>query len=56
MSFEFGVFHEFPRYAGLTDAEAFTQAFAQVHVGVSTSSGSRNCTSSQSDRSRPLRC
>ena len=30
MSFEFGVFHEFPRYAGVTDAEAFTQSFAQV--------------------------
>ena len=30
MSFEFGVFHEFPRYAGMTDAEAFTQSFAQV--------------------------
>ena len=25
-----GVFHEFPRYAGVTDAEAFTQSFAQV--------------------------
>jgi hypothetical protein len=59
MPFEFGVFHEFPRYAGVTDAEAFTQSFAQVDrlsVGVSTSSGSRNCTSSRSDRSRPLRC
>src|SRR5262245_731364 len=30
MSFEFGVFHEFPRYAGVTDAEVFTQSFAQV--------------------------
>src|SRR3974377_564040 len=30
MSFEFGVFHEFPRYAGVTDAEAFMQSFAQV--------------------------
>jgi hypothetical protein len=30
MSFEFGVFHEFPRYAGVMDAEAFTQSFAQV--------------------------
>ena len=30
MSFEFGVFHEFPRYAGVTDAEAFTQSFVQV--------------------------
>ena len=24
------VFHEFPRYAGMTDAEAFTQSFGQV--------------------------
>jgi hypothetical protein len=24
------VFHEFPRYAGVTDAEAFTQSFALV--------------------------
>jgi hypothetical protein len=30
MSFEFGVFHEFPRCAGQTDAEVFTQSFAQV--------------------------
>src|SRR5262249_3676147 len=30
MSFEFGVFHEFPRYAGVTDTEVFTQSFAQV--------------------------
>src|ERR1700758_2069344 len=30
MSFEFGVFHEFPRCAGQTDAEAFAQSFAQV--------------------------
>ena len=30
MAFEFGVFHEFPRHAGVTDAEAFTQSFAQV--------------------------
>jgi alkanesulfonate monooxygenase SsuD/methylene tetrahydromethanopterin reductase-like flavin-dependent oxidoreductase (luciferase family) len=30
MSFEFGVFHEFPHYAGVTDAEAFTQSFARV--------------------------
>src|SRR6202521_1371494 len=30
MSFEFGVFHEFPRYAGVTDAEAFAQSFVQV--------------------------
>jgi hypothetical protein len=30
MTFEFGVFHEFPHYAGVTDAEAFSQSFAQV--------------------------
>src|SRR3974390_3615468 len=30
MSFEFGVFREFPRYAGMTAAEAFAQSFAQV--------------------------
>ena len=30
MSFEFGVFHEFPRCTGETDAEAFAQSFAQV--------------------------
>src|SRR3974390_3047148 len=30
MSFEFGVFREFPRYAGMTAAEAFMQSFAQV--------------------------
>ena len=30
MSFEFGVFHEFARYAGQTDAEVFAQSFAQV--------------------------
>jgi alkanesulfonate monooxygenase SsuD/methylene tetrahydromethanopterin reductase-like flavin-dependent oxidoreductase (luciferase family) len=30
MSFEFGVFHEFARYAGQTDAEAFAQSFEQV--------------------------
>jgi hypothetical protein len=30
MTFGFGVFHEFPRYAGVTDAEAFSQSFAQV--------------------------
>jgi alkanesulfonate monooxygenase SsuD/methylene tetrahydromethanopterin reductase-like flavin-dependent oxidoreductase (luciferase family) len=30
MSFEFGVFHEFPRCAGQTDAEVFSQSFAQV--------------------------
>src|SRR5438552_11357300 len=32
MSFEFGVFHEFPCYAGVTDAEAFMQSFAQVEA------------------------
>jgi alkanesulfonate monooxygenase SsuD/methylene tetrahydromethanopterin reductase-like flavin-dependent oxidoreductase (luciferase family) len=32
MSFEFGVFHEFPRHAGATDAEAFTESFAQVEA------------------------
>ena len=30
MSFEFGIFHEFARYAGQTDAEVFAQSFAQV--------------------------
>jgi alkanesulfonate monooxygenase SsuD/methylene tetrahydromethanopterin reductase-like flavin-dependent oxidoreductase (luciferase family) len=30
MSFEFGIFHEFSRSAGQTDAEAFAQSFAQV--------------------------
>src|ERR1700680_2562264 len=30
MSFEFGIFHEFARCAGQTDAEVFTQSFAQV--------------------------
>ena len=30
MSFEFGIFHEFQRCAGQTDAEAFAQSFAQV--------------------------
>jgi alkanesulfonate monooxygenase SsuD/methylene tetrahydromethanopterin reductase-like flavin-dependent oxidoreductase (luciferase family) len=30
MAFEFGVFHEFSRRAGQTEAEAFAQAFAQV--------------------------
>ena len=30
MSFEFGIFHEFSRGAGQTDAEAFAQSFAQV--------------------------
>src|SRR5262249_46619090 len=32
MGFEFGVFHEFSRRAGQTDAEAFAQSFAQVDV------------------------
>jgi len=32
MSFEFGVFHEFPRYAGVTDAEAFAQSFAEIEA------------------------
>ena len=30
MAFEFGMFHEFQRRKGQTEAEAFTQAFAQV--------------------------
>jgi alkanesulfonate monooxygenase SsuD/methylene tetrahydromethanopterin reductase-like flavin-dependent oxidoreductase (luciferase family) len=30
MPFEFGIFHEFSRGAGQTDAEAFAQSFAQV--------------------------
>ena len=30
MSFEFGIFHEFSRSVGQTDAEAFAQSFAQV--------------------------
>src|SRR5437763_12363494 len=30
MSFEFGIFHEFARYAGQTDAEVFAQSCAQV--------------------------
>jgi alkanesulfonate monooxygenase SsuD/methylene tetrahydromethanopterin reductase-like flavin-dependent oxidoreductase (luciferase family) len=30
MPFEFGIFHEFTRNAGQTDAEAFGQSFAQV--------------------------
>src|SRR5262245_65592260 len=30
MPFEFGIFHEFPRSVGTTDAEAFAQAFAQI--------------------------
>jgi len=30
MAFEFGIFHEFQRRAGQTDAEAFAQSFAQV--------------------------
>src|SRR5246127_5102392 len=32
MAFEFGVFHEFSRRAGQTEAEAFAQAFAQVEA------------------------
>jgi len=32
MSFEFGIFHEFPRSAGRTYAEAFGQAFAQIEA------------------------
>jgi alkanesulfonate monooxygenase SsuD/methylene tetrahydromethanopterin reductase-like flavin-dependent oxidoreductase (luciferase family) len=30
MAFEFGIFHEFPRATGQSDAEAFAQGFAQV--------------------------
>jgi len=30
MAFEFGIFHEFARSAGQTDAETFAQSFAQV--------------------------
>jgi alkanesulfonate monooxygenase SsuD/methylene tetrahydromethanopterin reductase-like flavin-dependent oxidoreductase (luciferase family) len=30
MAFEFGIFHEFQRRAGQTDAEAFAESFAQV--------------------------
>ena len=30
MAFEFGIFHEFQRSAGLTDAQAFAESFAQV--------------------------
>ncbi len=30
MAFEFGMFHEFQRREGQTEAEAFTEAFAQV--------------------------
>ena len=30
MAFEFGIFHEFSRGAGQSDAEAFAQSFAQV--------------------------
>ena len=32
MSFEFGIFHEFSRCAGQTDAESFDQSFAQVEA------------------------
>jgi alkanesulfonate monooxygenase SsuD/methylene tetrahydromethanopterin reductase-like flavin-dependent oxidoreductase (luciferase family) len=30
MPFEFGIFHEFPRRAGQTDAEAFAHSFAEI--------------------------
>ena len=30
MAFEFGIFHEFARHTGQSDAEAFAQSFAQV--------------------------
>ena len=30
MAFEFGIFHEFQRRAGQSDAEAFAESFAQV--------------------------
>src|SRR5712691_3955264 len=30
MAFEFGMFHEFQRRAGQTEAEAFSQSFAQI--------------------------
>jgi alkanesulfonate monooxygenase SsuD/methylene tetrahydromethanopterin reductase-like flavin-dependent oxidoreductase (luciferase family) len=30
MAFEFGIFHEFPRFKGQSDAEAFAQSFEQV--------------------------
>src|SRR3974377_1801244 len=30
MGFEFGIFHEFSRSPGQTDAQAFAQSFAQV--------------------------
>jgi alkanesulfonate monooxygenase SsuD/methylene tetrahydromethanopterin reductase-like flavin-dependent oxidoreductase (luciferase family) len=32
MQFEFGIFHEFPRAQGQTDAEAFTKGFAQIEA------------------------
>src|SRR6202165_4500058 len=32
MAFEFGIFHEFQRRAGQTDAEAFAQSFAQANA------------------------
>jgi alkanesulfonate monooxygenase SsuD/methylene tetrahydromethanopterin reductase-like flavin-dependent oxidoreductase (luciferase family) len=32
MPFEFGIFHEFPRTAGSTDAAAFARAFAQIEA------------------------
>jgi len=59
MSFEFGVFHEFPRYAGVTDAEAFTQSFVQVDAAERWGLDViwiADCTSSRSDRSPPPRC
>ena len=59
MSFEFGVFHEFPRYAGVTDAEAFTQSFAQVDAAERWGLDViwiAELHFLRSDRSRPLRC
>src|SRR5438128_5074777 len=32
MAFEFGMFHEFQRTAGVTDEDAFATSFAQVHA------------------------
>ena len=55
MSFEFGIFHEFSRSPGQTDAEAFAQSFAQVdaaeHWGLDVV-WLANCTSCRSARSR----
>ena len=59
MSFEFGVFHEFPRYAGVTDAEVFAQSFVQVDAAERWGLDViwiAELTSSRSGRSRPLRC